>query len=349
MKTRTARSGKTKYGERVILKDNSKTRVNFVPFFIEHSDHIELAGKIVTFNKTTDKPTQKEEKSISLSGDETRKLFDALKTHLAVANDGKGDGEYLVVDVGDKSLKSSALTHDPSAVVAALTTVLGQPDIVNHLRNAELSSELRDALKNSIRIKELATAVNELRDMLESGVTLEKEYQKWCDAHHWAFGPSAPLSKNVRTISISDQVDKILADIASGFADLIELKRPSDDVLRYDEKHRNYYFSSDASQAIGQCHRYLDVLHDVASKGLMDHPEIVAYHPRATIVMGRSNDWPPEKTKALHGLNQRLRSINIITFDHLLAQSQTILSILNPVRPTKESNPYRDLDDEIPF
>jgi hypothetical protein len=73
-------------------------------------------------------------------------------------------------------------------------------------------------------------------------------------------------------------------------------------VLHYDRAHRNYFFSQDTSRAIGQCHRYLDVLHEEAAQGLRDHPEIVAYHPRAIVVIGRSVTWDADTLRALHGL-----------------------------------------------
>jgi hypothetical protein len=102
------------------------------------------------------------------------------------------------------------------------------------------------------------------------------------------------------------------------------------DVLFYDTAHRNFYFSADVSKAIGQCHRYLDVLHEVAANGLRDHPEIVAYHPRATIVIGRSAGWEIEQLKALHGLNRRLSGITIMTYDQLLAQGERLIEMLGP-------------------
>ena len=117
-----------------------------------------------------------------------------------------------------------------------------------------------------------------------------------------------------------------------------------------DDKHRNFYFSSEVSRAIGQCHRYLDVLHEEASKGLRDHPEIVAYHPRATIVIGRSNQWPEDKLRSLHGLNQRLSGVSIMTYDHLLAQGERLIGLFSsPHEPDFYETPPDDRDDDIPF
>jgi len=77
-------------------------------------------------------------------------------------------------------------------------------------------------------------------------------------------------------------------------------------ILRWNTKQRNYYFSADVSKAIAQCHRYLDVPHEVAATGLRDHPEIVAYHPHALVVIGRSVGWSADQLRAVHGLNRRL-------------------------------------------
>lgn len=353
IRAKLSKSGSISYGEPVILKDNSKTRVSFVPFFIHRSNHTELASKIVTWNKAKSGPKINEEKSVSLSNEETQKLLKALKLHLAVASGDEGSGDYIAIKVGCGEGVTDFGEHDPKTVTEALTGVLGQEDILEHLKDTELSIELRDALRGAIRLREISTAIEQLRQMLENGVVLEKEYQKWCDEHYWAFGNVKQITDTNRNISISDQVDKLLPDITSGLSDVIELKRPDMDVLKFDKDHRNFYFSKDTSSAIGQCHRYLDVLHEAASEGLRDHPEIVAYHPRATIVIGRSNDWDDKKTRALHGLNQRLRSIKIMTYDHLLAQSEAVLSLIKP-RDTDDNVPsnmnnHFDLDDEIPF
>lgn len=115
----------------------------------------------------------------------------------------------------------------------------------------------------------------------------------------------------------------------TGFRDIIELKIPSMKVLNYDQGHGHYYLSSDASRAIGQVSRYLDVFSEDAVKGLRDNPEIVSYHPRAIIVMGRSKDWSDEESKSLHGINTRLNNISIITYGHLLMMGKRVLENLN--------------------
>jgi len=326
---RPAASGRVSYGEPVVLEESTKRRVIFIPFFIPHSDHTELAGKIITYRKRTpplDWITV-EEKSVSLSENATRKLLSALRSHLAVAKEGE-DGDYLLIRVAEGTAFLGE--HDPAQVAAALTRVLSQRDVVEHLRDTELSSELVGALRGAIKLNEMRAAVAQLRALLESGEYGEDVYQEWCESHSWAFGNAYVVRDEVRNISAGDRLDILLPSVIAGYRDLVELKRPDMSVLKYDEGHRNYYFSTDVSKAIGQSHRYLDILHQVAAKGLLDHPEIVAYHPRAIVVIGQSHDWDEEKLRALHGLNRRLAGITVMTYSHLLAQGERLIEMLAP-------------------
>ena len=353
VRRRQARSGRVDYGDPVVLHDSSKRRLVFIPFFIPHSEHTELAAKLVTYAKA---PAPQdwvlmEQKSISLGESCSRKLMAALRSRLAVAESGE-PGEFLVIRVSEGTAQLG--THDPAKVAAALTKVLSQDEIVQHLEGAELSTELVSAFRGAIRLSEMRAAVAQLRTLLDSGEACEPVYQDWCEKHSWAFGNAYVLRDEVREISTGDALDLMLPSVIAGYRDIVELKRPDMHVLSYDGPHKNYYFSSDVSKAIGQCHRYLDLLHEVAANGLRDHPEVVAYHPRAIIVIGRSRDWSEDRLRALHGLNRRLSGITVMTYDHLLAQGERLLEILGP---SKELEPDFDpvppdsvlTDEDIPF
>ena len=221
------------------------------------------------------------------------------------------------------------------------------------MADVDLSDELVAAFKGAIRLKEMRQAVASLRQHLDSGDASESTYQAWCEQHSWAFGNAYVMRDEVRNISASDRLDLLLPTVISGYRDIAELKRPNMPVLVYDEDHRNFYFSAEVSKAIGQSHRYLDVLQEVAAKGLRDHPEVVAYHPRATIVIGRSNDWSSEKLKALHGLNRRLSGVTVMTYDQLMAQGERLVEMLGASVSDDEPDELDDLpmldEDDMPF
>jgi hypothetical protein len=288
-----------------------------------------------------------EEKSLSLDEQASRALLKGLKQHLAVAESGD-DGSYILIRVSEGTAQIGK--HDPKAVAGALAKVLSRRDIMEHIGETELSEELIKAFRGAIHLKEMRSAVSQLRQYLESGEDDEQMYLRWCEHHTWAFGNAYVMRDEVRNISPTDQLDILLPTVISRYRDIIELKRPSMKVLIYDDAHRNYYFSADVSRAIGQCHRYLDVLHEVASQGLRDHPQVVAYHPRATIVIGRSEGWEDSQLRALHGLNRRLAGIAVMTYDQMLAQGERLLEFLSSKPETEASDEYEAIaDDEIPF
>lgn len=347
---REAQSGRVSYSDPVILHETSRRRVIMVPFFIRRSAGTELAIKIQSYRKA--EPPMDwaliEEKSVSLDEAASRALLRGLKQHLTVAETAE-DGSYLLIRVAEGTAQIGE--HDPAAVAAALANVLSQAEVLRHLDQTNLSDELIKAFRGAIRLSEMRAAVAQLRELLNSGEASEAVYQEWCEKHSWAFGNAYVVRDEIREISPGDQLDLLLPTVISGYRDLVELKRPDSRVLLLDEAHRDYYFSADVSRAIGQCHRYLDVLHEVAAQGLRDHPQIVAYHPRAITVIGRSAGWPEDQLKALHGLNRRLTDISVMTYDQLLAQGERLIEMLSARAIDEHEEPpeLETLDDEIPF
>jgi hypothetical protein len=348
---REAQSGKVSYGDPIVIRDSSRSRIQFVPFFVRRSDGTELALKVVTYRKNPPPSDWVliEEKSLSLNESEGRQLLAALRDHLAVAQSDQ-DGRYILIRVNEGTANIG--DNDPASVAAALAKVLSQDEIVQHLAATELTDSLLNAFRGAIRLKEMRSAVAELRKLLDSYETNEQLYQAWCKQHSWAFGNAYVMSDDVRDISIGDSVDLLLPSVISGYRDIVELKRPDHEVLLFDSAHRNFFFSAFVSRAIGQVHRYLDNLQDVAANGLLDHPEIVAYHPRAIVVIGRSQGWAREKLKALHGLNSRLSGVAVMTYDQLLAQGERLIEVLCPNQPASdcaEEQAATGDDEDLPF
>ena len=340
------------YADAVVLHETTKSVVTLVPFFIKHTDHTELAIKIETHTKAVNGLVLVDRKSVSLNEGPARRLLEALRQHLVVSEHGD-DGSYIAIKVSNGVANVAGM--DPALVAQAVAGLLAEKDIVEHLTSQELSSTLVDAFRGAIRLQELRSALATLRQHLTQGVADESVYQSWCERHTWAFGSAYVMRDSVRAISTGDKLDLLLPTVLTGHRDIVELKRPDMDVLVYDKAHKNFYFAAEASKAIGQCHRYLDVLHEKAAKGLDDHPEIVAYHPRATIVMGRSHDWSADKLKALHGLNRRLNGITLITYDQLLAQGERLVAVVAECDAESSHDPFgfansrEPDDDDFPF
>lgn len=323
----TASSGNVDYGEARVLSENSRTKVIAIPFFIPHHDHTSLKIKISTLRKA-DPPLQWVEvtdKTITLSEEATERLGSFISEQQTLTN--ASTGRFISIRIDDGTADYSLISPEDAAT--ALFKALNDEQIASHLHGVELGSELLKALRYSVRLDEMKAAMFELHTHLDNGDNLESIYQKWCEGHPWAFGNQFVVNDSIRSISPKDQVDLLLPRIAAGYRDIIELKRPDMNVLLYDDKHEDYYFSSEVAKAIGQCHRYLDVFVEVASKGLLANTSVVAYHPEATIVIGRSNNWNAEQMRALQGLNSRLNGIRVVTYDFLLAQGDSLVDYLS--------------------
>lgn len=338
---RQAGSGRLDYIAPIEIHETTRSRIELVTFLIERSHGTDMALKLTRYKKQNGLVKDAE---ISFNAAAGRRLLKALKEHEAIATHGR-DASYIVISVEEGTVQVGEI--DPSVVASAIAGILGEDEIVRHLADLDLSREMVTAFRGAIRLKELRTALASLRQYLEDGVSDEQVYQEWCEEHSWAFGNAYVVNDRIRTISRSDKVDLLLPRVLGGFRDLIELKRPNMSVLGWDSSHQNYYFAADVSKAIGQCHRYLDVLEEEARDGMRDAREVVAYHPRATIVIGRSSDWDDTKHRALHGLNARMAGISVMTYDHLLAQGQRTLDLLE--NPPEEELIVADWEDDSPL
>jgi hypothetical protein len=216
--------------------------------------------------------------------------------------------------------------RDQTSFVRVAVELLKDPSVLARLAETD-TGQVGILLGGALRAYDLTLAVKQLEDLLDDGVSDESRYQDWCEQHSWAFGNAHVLRDDVRRLDSASIVDILLPDLV-GYRDIVELKRPDHVVLAWDRSHKAHYFSADTSRALGQVHKYLDRLQELAREGLAGAPDVVAYHPHATIVIGRSRAWPKEQVRALRGLNDRLHGVTVVTYDHLLAQARQTLATL---------------------
>jgi hypothetical protein len=299
-----------------------------VPFYIPHNSRPdELALRIMTFKKQRGSSGSEQlvdEKSVTLDKQALDRLVERVQIHKLIAE--RPGGKYILIRAPENVPELGDIAPDKAA--ESILAALSHPDIVSHITTHTIDQTLADALRATLRLQEIRRAIGELRSHLDTGVTREGVYQDWCVKHSWAFGITHVGVDQIHHIGVGDTVDLLMPTLLSGHRDIVELKRPDMEVLGWDKEHRDCYFSLESSKAIGQVHRYLDVAAEQLKTGLTDHPEVVAYHPRATIVIGRSNVWSPQAFKGLHGLNSRLHGITVMTFDQLLAQAERLMAVL---------------------
>jgi len=314
------------YSNPIAIRRTAQTHFEVLPRYIKHkSSPAELSLKIMYWKQLAGQLRVGYPAEFTLQHAEVIRLRDVLNNLLAVAQHNE-DGNFLVVKVGEQEI--IAQEGEAAELGRVLASALSDQTVVRALTNDEQGRLILGAVQASARLIELTQAIDDLECALNNGQSAEQFYQEWCEKHSWAFGDAYAMRDEVRTIAIGDQVDALMKMTVNGLRDIFELKRPDKDPLNYDSSHRCYYWTSESSKAIGQCHRYIDALHDGARQGLRDNPHIVAYYPRAFVIQGRSNDWDPDKLRALHGLNARLHGVQLMTYDQLVERAKQLVSIL---------------------
>ncbi|MFF7099996.1 Shedu anti-phage system protein SduA domain-containing protein [Streptomyces nigra] len=322
---RQAQSQRVSFTDPIVIASTPQRRFEVLPQYIKRTDGDQVAAKLLYYKKREGRIFGLFPVEFTLNHEEVKELKRVLEESLAVA-EGRQDGDFLVLRLDGTGTGLSG--RDPIAVGKAIAPLVADEDVLRSLADTEDGAELLKGVQSSVRLTELSLAIGQLLTNLESGEKKEQTYQEWCERHGWVFGNAYTMRDEVRTIALGDSVDGLLAQTANGLRDIFELKRPDMPVISYDNTHKCWFWSRDVSMAIGQCHRYLDALHEAAARGLRDHPEVVAYHPRAILIIGRSHDWSEDQVKALHGLNARLHGISVMTYDQLLAQAEQLLSTL---------------------
>ncbi len=151
----------------------------------------------------------------------------------------------------------------------------------------------------------------------------EKIFQNWIESNLWVFGIEYIKKHDARKIALFSEGD-ILMESVDGYLDLIELKRPINSILKFDDSHSCYYPHPNLSQVIGQSLFYLQKLCEYkltleAEYGL----KIIM--PRIKIIVGRNIDFNDKQKACLRMLNSNLNSIQIITYDDLLIFGKLLL------------------------
>jgi hypothetical protein len=262
-----------------------------------------------------------------LDSAETKALFDRLTDLYQIGEGGVQRGRVVVelanadeiikIDASRASLIKKLLESNHGEEVWRLLLEL-EPDLVTKLAGAKLHSERRQA------ITEFETAI-------EAG-ELEEYWRKFLIANQWMFGGSNVAVIQEGRIDIKTTAD-IPFEVEGGFMDIVELKRPDFPFWARTKEKAVYKYrkkypipSSELQGAIAQVTDYI-----VQAEKKLSDADFIKQHgvrplkPRGLVVHGRSNDWGQEEWDAFRLLNDNLHGVQVMTFDHLLAQGRHAL------------------------
>lgn len=151
----------------------------------------------------------------------------------------------------------------------------------------------------------------------------EKIFQNWIENNLWIFGIDYIRKHDERKIALFSEGD-LLMETVDGYLDLIELKRPKHDLLKFDNSHKCYFPHPDLSIVIGQSLFYLQKLSEY-KLNIQDEYKVKVIMPRIKIIVGRNSDFEEEQKDCIRMLNTNLNSIQIITYDDLVSFGNLLL------------------------
>jgi hypothetical protein len=151
----------------------------------------------------------------------------------------------------------------------------------------------------------------------------ERDYQAFLEREHWMFGSQYVERVTDRTLVVGDQQDFVLRT-TDGFYDVIEIKRPQDEVSRFDPDHQNHFPSPTLAKALGQVLAYLSHLDtELANIRYRQGPNV--YRSRAVIVLGRMSEDQEAERKFIRDLNASLARVRVQTYTELLDGARQIV------------------------
>lgn len=218
---------------------------------------------------------------------------------------------------------------DPKSKVKGLLNSLSDLEIENlhgayfhkHMKN-EISN--LEKLINLEKIKNLdeTKTNNDLKKY--NAKQPEKIFQNWIEENLWIFGVEYIKKHDFRKISPSSEAD-LLMESSDGYLDLIELKRPSHNIFKYDSSHKSYYPHNELSIAIGQCLFYLQKMEEYKLNIEKDY-RVKIIMPRIKLIIGNSDDFNEQMFDALRILNSSLNNVQILTYNELISNGNTLLA-----------------------
>ncbi|MDB5133780.1 MAG: hypothetical protein JWP37_383 [Mucilaginibacter sp.] len=205
------------------------------------------------------------------------------------------------------------------SIIADLSSLYIHQKWQNEINNLRLLLELEE----SGNIVEEIKSHQNLSDYLASQP--EKIFQNWIEKNHnWIFGIEYIKKHEARKIAMFSEADMLMQSI-DGFLDLIELKRPTCGLFKFDDSHSSYYPSTDLAKVIGQCMLYFQKMDDFKLNIEKEH-KVKIIRPRIKIIAGRTRDFNEDQYNALRMLNCNLNHIEVVSYDYLLSCGEKMIA-----------------------
>jgi Domain of unknown function (DUF4263) len=169
-------------------------------------------------------------------------------------------------------------------------------------------------------------------DMDDPEASRENSWQEWIYKNNWIFGIQYGMHIGHPKVGFRSILD-YLFPTPDGFIDILEIKKPSYEVIKEDKSHPGAFkWSGEVNEAIGQVIKYLSEieLHQLIIAQNLKRElslELSTIKPRAFILIGKSDDWNDTKKEAFRRLNHSLHGIEVLTYTHLLRRGENFIKV----------------------
>jgi hypothetical protein len=263
-----------------------------------------------------------------LDSTETRVLFDRLQDLYEIGKEGVPRGKAVVTLANaDEVIRTDAARAE---VIRKLLSANHGEEIWELM--LQLEPGLTQKLAAAVIYDRRTQAVQRFSD--EIGKEHDEEYWKrFLKENSWMFGGSNVAVLDEARIDIKSIAD-LPFEVEGGFMDVVELKRP-DSPFWVQSRTGNWLYRKkylvphhELQGAIAQTSDYiLQAEKHVADSDFLKTHKVKPLKPRGLVVHGRSTSWRDDEWTAFRLLNDNLHGIQIMTFDHLLAQARRSINL----------------------
>jgi hypothetical protein len=232
--------------------------------------------------------------------------------------------------LSEKGVASQLSADDISKMVSVFPTIMersatARVGILSQIRFTEL--------RNKSTKLELKSIIDEYDRLLKKSKQKEEEWQVFLKKNILFFNSSYVNLLDKKNIGLDITIPDFLLIDQFQFVDVFEIKRPDFKCLVYDSSHHNYYWSTEANQAIAQTEKYIytletfanDLIVNIRRKGI----DINIIRPRGYVLIGKRSSLDAEGQNSFKILNNSLKNVQVIFFDDFLNTLKSKYTIIN--------------------
>ncbi|HMQ11628.1 MAG TPA: DUF4263 domain-containing protein [Oligoflexia bacterium] len=185
------------------------------------------------------------------------------------------------------------------------------------------------------------SCLNELKERLTKKYPETKgknSWQSWIYKNNWVFGTHYQSAIEKEKVGFNNIPDYLFPTL-DGFIDVLEIKRPDQEIIIRDKSHTgSFAWSGECNKAIGQVVNYLHemelnqlrIAQNIGRK-YKDNLEagIHVVKPRGFILIGKTDDWGEVEREAFRKLNYSLHGIQVISYTELTKKVEKLISLYN--------------------